>query len=392
MQNIHVCLVSAQLLPNIIPVLMHKPDKVCLVVTKTMQVQATILENFLTKRDFKVKVYPEAPDHNSQAIMDFALEIIAELDQDDTDVMLNVTGGNKLMALAFSNVFSSNENTIFYTDTRYQHLEHLEQGHVPEPLSSVLKIPDYLEAQNLTFRHALSDQIHWQQTCHARKKVTKFLGHNSTKLAEFFGVMNNLAGHAVESAGYKQVKLKQAHQELVNFPRGIWFEALNNIHQAGLIAWDEAQSIDFIDLEKTSYINGLWLEEYCWHIANDIGFDDIRCGVEITWNQGSRQHAPRNEFDLLIVHQNRMLVIECKTANMGFAQLEKNQTIVSKLESLGNNAGGTFGQQLLVSARELKEDLRSRCLNQHIDVVEKAGLVSLLKEKLQKWKLTGDIR
>lgn len=43
----------------------------------------------------------------------------------------------------------------------------------------------------------------------------------------------------------------------------------------------------------------------------------MRCSVKGTWWGTAKRDAPRNEFDLLVVARNRMLVVECKTLRLG---------------------------------------------------------------------------
>ena len=160
------------------------------------------------------------------------------------------------------------------------------------------------------------------------------------------------------------------------------------IVETGLVEWSGGKELHFNTVDAARYLSGFWLEEYAWHVACDSGLQDVRCGVECTWEGTSKAHAPRNEFDLLAVHDNRLLVIECKTLRLDQGDHVKEQNIVTKLESLGRNAGGTFGTSLLLSARPTTNTIRSRCSS--LDIPLREGLaLRRLRDDLIAWRDGG---
>ena len=95
------------------------------------------------------------------------------------------------------------------------------------------------------------------------------------------------------------------------------------------------------------YLQGGWLEEYVYLIASDIGFKEVYCGVTMTDDSKSKADI-RNEMDVVVCHDNRLLFIECKTSRM-----DKEADIIYKLDALGTQAGGIMSSKLLVSAQPL---------------------------------------
>ena len=138
------------------------------------------------------------------------------------------------------------------------------------------------------------------------------------------------------------------------------------------------------DHDAARYLSGFWLEEYAWWIASDMALSDVRCGVQGTWEGAAKKDAPKNEFDVLAVHNNRMLVVECKPLRLDQGEQAKEQNIVTKLENLGRIAGGTFGTNLLLSARPTTRTVRSRCRSQGIPLREADALRGLRRD-LQAW-------
>lgn len=100
---IHVCLVSDQTLANLIPALMERPEKVCLVATEAMQHKGLPrrLSAILESRGIRTETIDGAPDAGIGAILEFAGRTAAHITQTEPPgrLVLDATGGTKLMAL-----------------------------------------------------------------------------------------------------------------------------------------------------------------------------------------------------------------------------------------------------------------------------------------------------
>ena len=83
----------------------------------------------------------------------------------------------------------------------------------------------------------------------------------------------------------------------------------------------------------------------------------------------------------MAVHDNRILIIECKTGTKGASE----QAVATRLESLKRNAGGLFGASLLVSARGLASSMKRRCESLGIAIIEQ-GSITELQSRLEAWR------
>jgi len=127
--TIHICLVSAQLLPNLIPLLTEPPEAVQLVVTEPMKKQAERFKKILRQQAIQI-IEPDqnCPDSGLNEILEQALELAAQLEEryPGQRFILNATGGNKLMALGFVRVFRDYLSAeIIYVDTQNTQIESL---------------------------------------------------------------------------------------------------------------------------------------------------------------------------------------------------------------------------------------------------------------------------
>lgn len=202
--RIQVAIVSDQTLANLIPALMTRPDHAYLVCSDAMaERRANVrLERLLREYGVAVTIVKHAPDASLQSIRQFALELADRIDRahPDAQVELNATGGTKLMALGFIEVFRDVASRIIYADTAHNRLEvlHDAQGQPHEiEMPQLLDVPKYLKAQGFAFGEAPSDSDDWRASVDRRKPTAKYLGRNAKELAGFFGCLNRLVNAAI---------------------------------------------------------------------------------------------------------------------------------------------------------------------------------------------------
>ena len=117
MKRIHLLLVSAQPIPNLIPLRIAdiKPDEVILLTTKQMQTHADNLA--IVAKNWKIESRQEnIDDFDMEKIQSRLIDILIREDDAGNDVWLNVTGGSKIMALSCYKVMNEN-NKVIYVDT-----------------------------------------------------------------------------------------------------------------------------------------------------------------------------------------------------------------------------------------------------------------------------------
>ncbi len=392
--KIHIVLVSEQVLANLIPILVESPDLVLLVVTPGMAARRLDgrLETLLKARGIKVRICPGAPDVGVRAIQQFANALVDQVVEEypEPDLVLNATGGTKLMSLAFVEVCRGLASRILYTDTAHRRIEYLPNGNasLPEPtaMTNALDLPGYLGAQGFHYRRAVSDDPSWREAATRRKAACKYLGQHvwQPHLQHYVGQMNYLADQALERvAGTYEETLANPRQAFEEPPRGIWAEAQAELTKAGLVTWEKGdREFDFVDAEAARFVRGGWLEEYAWHIVRDAGAFDARLGVEGVWLDTKKT---TNEFDVLACHINQLLLIECKTLQY---RAENESEIAYKLDSLSQDVRGLFGDTWLLSARQPSDVLTERARQARIRLIGPEDLPHL-REHVRAW-LAGD--
>lgn len=395
---VHVCLVSEQLLPNLIPVLQERPAHVYLVVSPHMHRQAERLSAVLDMHGIPSLRLLNAPDAGLADIHACAAKVLAGIERTlpGHAIWLNATGGTKLMSIGFVDVFRASPHVarIFYTDTARDRLEmlHAREAGMLHPIApDLMDIENYLAVQGMVPRYIASRDERWVARAEARDGISEYLAtQQKAEFRLFVSALNKAATEALDRSGQSlahptQLLLadKQGKPRAASVPPA-WHEPLKRLTEAGLLHWDGAVSVTFPDAASAAYLGGKWLEEHVWLIARELKPRAIAAGVQGEW-LARKGEPPSNEIDVLLVHRNRMLIIECKTGQFG-KYGQKDQDLINKLQVITENAGGKFGRGLLVSYNALSPQVRGRidALRQ-IDKIEGGELRGQLTQYVRRW-------
>lgn len=362
--RIHIVIVSDQILANLIPTLMERPDKVYLVTSAAMSAKGLDkrLKKQLSRQGIDAEIRIDAPDAGLESIREYALDLEGSLRAayPDATVVFNATGGTKLMSLGFFEMLRGLASRVIYTDTAHQRIAVLHDRDRPEaydlPMQDVLDVPAYLSAQGFIYQSDQSRDDAWVERMTSRKQVCKYLATKAHELGDFIGAMNAWTSGVLDDQDAALV----GRPPNIRFPespkrRAMWESALKEITKAGLIDWQGGDQIDFTSAENARFLKGGWLEEYAWHIVRDERPHDVRLNVRGLWENTQKAG---NEFDVLACHRNQLLFVECKTLKFDAGQNDNDLSY--KIESLGKDARGIFGQTWLLSARVPSEVLKDR--------------------------------
>ena len=391
-QIAHLCLVSDQALQNLIPARLegYKPDCVHLLQSVGMKSKNadSRLKYALEVAGIKnIDTIDDCPDHDLPQIIAWGARLIQRLRKEapQTRFILNLTGGNKLMSMGLLQAMRPWCEAI-YCDTGHKQLEILHPPGRPAIalLADLLTIKTYLAAQGFTVREEKTDG----KALDDRRELTRWLVDNAANLTNFIGNLNAAAAYwEAESRTVQSPNLRPCSTNLEK-------EACQRLLDAGML--EKVGEVFKAVKGHAAYLRGGWLEEYCYAIGRELESSDTptanrlsrkRHRINIKIDPIDRTHPskyPLNELDAAFVHNNRMLIIECKTG----AQLsgtEKSQTILNKLEMLGEHAAGRFSSKILLTTeRNLDSATTERAKRYRIKVLTAPELREL-KQHIINW-------
>lgn len=333
----HLCLVSAQATPNLLPLLddAWRPRRVVLACSVQMKEKAQALRSVIqTKGGGMTVEILDLPDaHDYAALSDAFLNYLAE--HADDNIALNVTGGTKLMAVAAQEVFRSEGKPVFYVNVETD--EVLLIGGVgkkaaSQPLRAKLKVHEMLTAHG----YQVTTQEQPQITRELRDLTARLIDH-VTSAGQALGTLNALARVARDDKGL-QVELT---------PYQIDSHALGDIlalfTDAGL-ARLQGRALIFKNEEARFFANGGWLEAHVYEVLQSLrsqfeGLSDVAMGVRVGFSGAKAKSTgnDKNEIDVAFLYRNTLHLIECKTANLaqpGSGNDDKATEAIYKMESL----------------------------------------------------------
>lgn len=368
--TVHFCMVSAQPLPNLIPALSEetRPALVVLLISEDMREKARLLRNNLENLGCRVEDIPIHP----YRIEDIRATILEQLVRyEGRQIALNATCGTKVMALGAFDVFREFGHPVFYIDTDNRQQISLLPTPSSTPLADLVTVKLSLAAYGYTLEKAGNCRVSPE-----RRKFGEFLVKNVERFTGALGVLNACATAAKKTL---LTCLEARHQ---NNPSVV--ELLQQCAATGILV-EDGERLIFKDEEARFFANGGWLEDYVTQTVNRLkgqklvrdhlnNLTVISCG------------KVKNEIDLAFTANNRLYLIECKTAQMIDKKEKEGRAdgIAYKLEALRDLVGGTYARAMLVSYRSLTNEDRRRCRDYRIELVE-GRQIENLSGRLRRW-------
>lgn len=379
----HLCLVSAQATPNLLPVLDEswRPARVVLAASEPMQASAKAISAVLKTKVPGLRVdrldLPNAYDYG--ALSETFLTFLA--DHPGEDIALNVTGGTKLMAVAAQEVFRAEGKPVFYVNVETDEVVVIGESRASLPLQPKLKVPELLRAHGYTVTAHEVPPVSRQQ----RELMAKLIDHVESA-GRALGQLNALAVQARDQPG---LKVDLTPQQLDSLQLDTVFCLLK---EAGVIRRG-AHSITFVDEQARFFANGGWLELHAFEIlqslrgqlggsANPAGVSDVVMGLRVGFGDGGMRGRDKNEIDVAFLYRNTLHLIECKTANLeqaGSTGDDKATEAIYKMESL-LKLGGLRTKGMILDYRGRLSMIPSnmeRARQAHIEIVSGRHLKDL---------------
>jgi hypothetical protein len=394
MTTLHILLASGENLPNLIPAIASLPgdaqfkaDKVLILTSQTMRQKAEILQKgLLFARIQDVVIHDEdCPAHDLDVIHAWASRRAEEITvrYEGMRHVLNITGGNKLMTVAFLLAFQESNTEIVYCDTENDCIEYVwgDKTQITLPVN-VLKLETCLAAQGYALQEKETTDV--ESILH-RAELTRKLVASAPTIQDLIYTLNRTRfwTESTNERNYLRTELKK--------PNAIEQNLLQDMQTLGLLT----AQMTYQDLLADKYLRGGWLEEWCWIVGHELtkaapgkGLDETRFAIGqkivplITDEQQEVEDKIGNELDAVYIHRNRMLLLECKTGAID--QLG----MVSRLVAVGGNVGGRMNDKWLLTSKVMpldkREEVKKRARGNGVVLILANELIHL-QEKIYGW-------
>lgn len=380
--DIHVCLISDQAAPNLLPILdtNFKPKKAIFLVSKKMKEKAEFLAKTFERSNVKVEIKPINDEYNFHSTEQEIYHLVEEYLEHN--IALNVTCGTKLMAMAAQQAFSGLK-PIFYIDTTKNRIifvsKDSENNVIPDiSIETNINIELYLNAYGF---QVLNNPV---------RKVNDHFLSLAQDFIRYYDRYHNtlpLINKYASIAERKGLKLALDKEDM---KFNAFTEMLENLD--GLVDYQNSE-IKFENETARMFLNGGWLEEYTFREIKNINvIDDVACSLDVATSYYKKEKKEfskenlgnSNEFDVVFLAKNKLHIIECKTQKMDKTTGEKPENILYKLETL-KDYGGLMTKKCLVSYCEItNKAVLNRAKELQIEIIQGKDL-QRLKTKIQEW-------
>ncbi|MDP2095895.1 MAG: DUF1887 family CARF protein [Hydrogenophaga sp.] len=368
--QIHLMLVSEQAAPNLLPALdpAMKPRQAVLLVSQKMVQRAQALQNVLKEVGIQTHTVPLPDEHNMAALESTLMDVAAQ--RDGQSIALNVTGGNKLMALAAQAVAQAAGWPAFYVDVDTDQIIWLDKTRPAQALTQQLRLRHYL----LGYGHTLAEGIDRPQPNAAWQTLLQDLIVNVGSLEEAIGQLNHLSQEAFKNLRVTLSPRQRDHHGL---------DALLRKFETAHILKRQGDQLVFATEAARTFANGGWIEHHVYQtvcqVTGDLAIRDKAANLQVRDSSGQP-----NEIDIAFMARNRLFMVECKTARMNHPDDLKANDTLYKLAENCRRIGGLGTRGMLATYRPLRpaEQRLAQALN--IEVVANRDLARL-GERLKQW-------
>lgn len=391
---LHLCLASEESLQNLIPALTPdiKASHVIILASERMQPAATRLRQGLAKAglaDSRVEIRSDMPDHDLARIIAYGNRLVSDLlaEHPAARIVFNATGGTKMMASGLMQAMRPCAE-IVYCDTAHDRIEYFHpagKSALKLPVN-LLKFDTYLAVQGFKARESARNDA----GVRARAEVTRALAQGAPRIERLIGKLNGAAYMHREN---------RPDKAWLDAPRGGPDKAITDVLLAARLLVPQGKDyLAIADQDAATYLGGGWLEEWCALTAKELETGETgqrlhanRWGINVRIDPldhpaipGRDQHA-LNELDAVIVHRNKLLLIECKSG-VQISERGESQDILNKLEVLGKHVGGRLDTKWLLTARRIDRNSQAiqRAEQYRIRIITPAELADL-KNLIAQW-------
>ena len=360
--DVHICLAEGNTIANLTPVLdrLFKPKKVILVGKPEDNKEFTQLVNVLEKYNVEFEVF----ELNDTWCMTYLLDKFTDLagGLEGQSVALNISGGTKPMTLAAQEAFRMAKIDIFFVHLDKDHISWLYPRGETYELEDKLCLKHYFMSQGYTLVSGGRRQIKPEV-----QDLLEFIVTHTDADSSEIGQLNYLASKA-KDANRLTVSLRDVRRPSSMLPK-----ILEEFRQADLANTHDGDTWTFRDEEALFLANGGWLEEYVYSVMHSLsgGMQDYGMSLEVTKDG----YGSKNELDGAFLFDNRLHVIECKTAR--FEGSGKGVAILHKLDSLRDLTGGLHAKAYMISYKKLPDYDTRRARDLNIEVISAGRLRDL---------------
>jgi hypothetical protein len=363
--KILLCLAGEQLPANTLPLESPdiRPDVVYVAVTKGKKEKGLELIEQIKAMGIKTECL-DVPNENSLHDMNLLFENWL-LTHDTDNIIVNITGGNKIMSLAAYQVFNGFGFRCFYQTLQPNQLVWLDDESVISNVGEKIKLDRYL-AQ---YQFKVKTKIELAEVPQTHKKyahiVFKELKKNYDSTCKIISKLNaHTAKKPLTPAELKRFSFLPEEE--------LFLQHLS--HETDIFKL-KGKAITTDSENDRQLVNGGWLEVLCADLMRAMeSVRDISVSVEIYKSTQRAKASTNQELDVMAMLKQKLLIAECKTVN--WKNTDDSSQAIYKLSAL-SDIGGLNTKATFISLYNLSDATKTRAAEHSIHIICGKDITSL---------------
>ncbi|MBE6428658.1 MAG: DUF1887 family protein [Planctomycetaceae bacterium] len=375
-----ICLLSDQLVPNLLSCKILNPERILLVETEQMK-KKEASRNFLRALGGmgisiarEIVEVPEGKDNDFPSLKTFFREKLLVPNIGDT-FFLNITGGTKPMSIALYETFRDvSKADFFYFDVNRPNeiIDFLTNRRIP--VGHGISMEAFLAGYGFEFAKDMQKVCCAESFAAKRKKTTRIIARhcdhpdfriwdsgNKEALAWRQKMMNFCKKEIEIPPEYLKPTIPEVREAIAKQFR--LQDDPNGCLVGTLSSWD------------IRYLDGGWLEEFIWgtlkKYSEKYGLNDLHLGIEVK----PFDNNTRNELDVSFMRNNMLYVMECKT---GFQ--EKMQENAYKIFAVTQQLKALRTKAYLIANSASLEKVRERAKLHQTTLIDADQIAQMAKD------------
>ena len=254
----HLCLVSAQAMPNLLPLLDYRwrPQRVLACSAKMQRAAASLTTVVKSKGQGIAVELLDLPDaYEYAALSEVFLQFLVEHEADD--IALNVTGGTKLMAVAAQEASRFAGKAVFYVNVESDEVLVIGEHARSQPLQARLRVHELLEVHGYEVIRREQPQVRADLRDFGARLIDRVESAGAA-----LGWLNALASQANHEPGLRHEVGTPGRRALLGDVIGL-FEDAGQLRRKG-------RDLFFSDEAARVFVNGGWIETQVYEALQSL--------------------------------------------------------------------------------------------------------------------------
>lgn len=366
MASILVLLVSDQTIPNFLFVKSFpNVDKYLFITTAKMENKdlgikrewISISSGISENRQEKIIVDPELKEDVMSKLSLFSWESY-------DNIIVNITGGTKMMSIASYEFFKNRTDQIWYLPLGKNQYHLCDNSTIKKEVTYKMNVEEYLDCCGIFKKF---DGYYEKEPVFDEEYVNKFYASYMNGLISYENLENIRVMFRSDKAPFAKEMNKRKRIDLnliEDFePINMFLKEINFPIEGGILT-----------KEKMDFLTGGWFEEYTYYLFRKVtGLPALNFKIGAVLNpkakaQDQVKYFTSNDLDIVFVNNNTLYVIECKSSGMEMTDLY-NKTVY-----LGSALRKYFGlnvKSILCTLSEMNEDKVQKANTLGIEVLSR---------------------